>query len=118
MRIALPVEDDQTKVSMVFGRAPYYLIYDTENKSDELKKNPAAESSGGAGIQAAQFIVDSKVDVLITPRCGENSAEVLNEAEVKIFKSEGNDVATNLTAFQENKLSLLDHFHAGYHGIK
>ena len=56
--------------------------------------------------------------MLITPRCGKNSAEVFQEAEVKIYKSEGSDARENLKAFQNGKLALLDHFHGGYQGIR
>lgn len=116
MRIAIPVDEDKSMVCVTFGRAPYFLIYDTETDTKELKQNPAAQAQGGAGIKAAQFIVDCKAEVLITPRCGENSAEVFKEAGIKIYKSEGLGVDSNLTAFKEEALSLLEKFHSGYQG--
>lgn len=116
MKIAIPVDEDKNMVCVTFGRAPYFMIYDTETDTREIKHNPAAQVQGGAGIKAAQFVADCKADVLITPRCGENSADVFKEAEIKIYKSEGLSVDLNLTAFKEDKLSLLEKFHSGYHG--
>ena len=48
-------------------------------------ENPAAEAQGGAGIQAAQFLVDQGADVLITVRCGQNAADIFGTAGMKIY---------------------------------
>ncbi|MDO5409812.1 MAG: NifB/NifX family molybdenum-iron cluster-binding protein [Lachnospiraceae bacterium] len=118
MKIAIPVDEDQVTVCASFGRAPYYLFHDTETNTTEVLENPAASAEGGAGIKAAQFIVDQKSTSLITIRCGENAAEVLQAAEIKIFKSEGVKADENISALKEGKLAELTHFHAGYHGIR
>ena len=80
MKIAIPVDNASinTTICISFGRTPYFLIYDTETKEAVFLDNSAAASQGGAGIKAAQTIVDSKAEALITPRCGENAAEVLS----------------------------------------
>lgn len=118
MRIVIPVDEDNSMVCAVLGRAPYFLICDTESEDRDIRPNPAAQAQGGAGIQAAQFIADCRAEVLITPRCGMNSAEVLKEAGIQICKSEGTDTEANLTAYKEGRLSLLETFHSGYHGIR
>lgn len=118
MKVIIPLDEDQKVICPVFGRAPYFGIFDTEQETLEIKENPAAQAQGGAGLEAAQFVLDCHADVLITPRCGKNSAEAFQEAEVKIYKSEGSDARENLNAFQNGKLALLDHFHGGYQGIR
>lgn len=60
------------------------MLYDTESKESVFLDNSAAASQGGAGIKAAQIIVDNKVSVLVTPRSGENAAEVIKSANIKI----------------------------------
>ena len=116
MKIAIPVDDTKQNVCVSFGRTPYFMIHDTETGSTQLLENPAAEAHGGAGLQAAQFVVDQEAQVLITVRCGENAAQVLKAADIQIYKSEGEDAQANLTAFKEAKLAELTHFHAGFHG--
>lgn len=117
MKIAIPVEDKSlsSKVSISFGRTPYFLIYDTETDASAFLDNSAAASQGGAGIRAAQTIVDAKVYALVTPRCGKNAAEVLKAANIKLFKTLNNVVADNITAFKDSTLPSLTEIHAGFH---
>lgn len=116
MKILIPVDIDKKSVCPVLGRAPFYMIFDTEKKEAEIVENPAAQAEGGAGLKAAQFILDCETDVLITPRCGQNAAEVMSEGEIKIYKTEGNDAQENIENYLAGKLSVLEKFHGGYHG--
>lgn len=118
MKIAIPVDEKKAvaNVCASFGRTPYFLIYDTETEESVFLDNNAAASTGGAGIKAAQVIADSKADMLLTPRCGENAANVLNAADIKIFKTTTASVKDNIEAVIAGKLPLLDEIHAGFHG--
>ena len=117
MKIALPIESKSSDIPVCpsFGRAAFFAIYDTETKTYEFIKNEAAESQGGAGIKAAQALADNKINVLITFRCGQNAAEVLNNADIKMYKAENGSVADNIAKFNDKKLSVLTDIHAGYH---
>ena len=118
MKIAIPVDEKTlgSNVCVSFGRTPYFLIYDVETKKSIFIDNSAAASTGGAGIKAAQIIVDNKANALLTPRLGENAAEVLKPAEIKIYKTTTGSAKDNIDAFIAGKLSLLDEIHAGFHG--
>jgi predicted Fe-Mo cluster-binding NifX family protein len=118
MKIAVPIEDKKAgeNICVSFGRAPYFLIYDSETKESSHLENIAASSRGGAGILAAQIIVDNKIEALLTPRCGENAAKVLEAANVKIYKTKTSSIKDNINAFIDGKLPLLDEIHAGFHG--
>ncbi len=118
MKIAIPVEDKsmEKNVCVSFGRAPYFLLYDTNTKESEYLDNSAVLNQGGAGIRAAQVIADNGVKALITPRCGENAEKVLSSAEVLIYKSINGTVKQNIDAFCAEKLSLLTEIHPGFHG--
>jgi predicted Fe-Mo cluster-binding NifX family protein len=118
MRIAIPANEKNMEevVCPSFGRAPYYLIYDIEKSEGSFIENSAASSQGGAGIKAAQIIVDSKADALITPRCGQNAADVIKGANIKIYKSKSASLNDNIKAFSGNELSDLNDFHSGFHG--
>lgn len=117
MKIAIPVDDKsmETSVCQSFGRTPYFLIYDTESKDSIYLDNSAAASQGGAGIKAAQTIVDNNVSVLLTPRCGENAAEVIKAANIKIYKTFNDSIMNNIDALNDGKLSLLVDIHRGFH---
>ena len=118
MKIALPIDETKTNICVSFGRAPYFMIADTEKNTFELIDNAAAEAQGGAGIKAAQIIVDQNAEVLITVRCGENAAEIFSDVGMKIYKAEGADAKANVQAYLDGKLSELTHFHKGFHGIR
>lgn len=120
MIIAIPADEKNmgTNVCVSFGRTPYFLIYDTETKESTFIDNSAATSTGGAGIKAAQTIVDNKVNALLTPRCGENASDVLGAADIKIYRTNGISVKENINKFVAGRLSLLDEIHAGFHGHK
>ena len=114
MRIAIPLDENKQDVCIVLARAPYFLFW--EDGKDTILENPAAQAHGGAGIQAAQFLVDNGVNVLITVHCGQNAADVFKAAGMKIYKSANKAAADDLTAFEDGKLSELTEFHGGFHG--
>lgn len=116
MKIVIPLDENKVDVCVTFGRAPFFLVGDETNT--EILANPGAEAQGGAGIKAAQFVVDQEADALVTVRCGQNSADVFTAADIQIFKASGSNAEENLKACVEGKLEKLTHFHAGYQGIR
>ena len=116
MKIAIPLDENKKDVCLTFGRAPYMLF--SQNGKVEILENPAAQAQGGAGLKAAQFLVDQEADVLITFRCGQNAADVFKAADMEIFKAQGTTAEENLQNFAEQKLEPLTHFHAGFQGIQ
>ncbi|HZK26578.1 MAG TPA: NifB/NifX family molybdenum-iron cluster-binding protein [Thermoclostridium sp.] len=118
MKIAIPIDEKvlESNVCVSFGRTPYFLIYDVETNESIFLDNSAAASAGGAGIKAAQTIVDNKANVLLTPRLGENAADVIKSADIEIYKTTNASAKDNIDAFVAGKLSLLDEIHAGFHG--
>lgn len=118
MKLAIPVDQQnvETNVCTSFGRAPYFMIYDSKTKESEFIDNSAAASAGGAGIKAAQVIVDSGAEVLLTPRCGKNAADVLEGAGIKLYKTVKPLAQENIDAFEASELETLDEIHSGLHG--
>ena len=117
MKIAIPATANNidSEVCTSFGRTEFFLIYNTNDQSNYFLDNSAAASQGGAGIKAAQVLVDEHVDVLITPRCGENAASVLLEANIAIYKAAGNNLKDNISACEQGKLEMLNEIHPGLH---
>jgi len=120
MKIAVPADEKNidTTVCQSFGRTPYFLIYDNSTKESAFIDNTAAAGQGGAGVKAAQAIVDNCADVLLTPRCGQNAAVVINAAGIKIYKTEGESVKKNINLFLEGYLAPLGDIHQGLHNEK
>ncbi|MGI6331939.1 MAG: NifB/NifX family molybdenum-iron cluster-binding protein [Zhaonellaceae bacterium] len=117
MKIAIPVNEknQKTDVCLSFGRSPYFLIYDTETDESLFLDNTAASSTGGAGIKAAQFIIDSQVDALLLLSCGQNANQVLKKANIKMYEAINATALDNIKAFKDGELPLLNNIHPGYH---
>ncbi len=117
MKIAIPVNDKSIEggVCQSFGRTPFFLIHDLNTKENIFLDNSAASSRGGAGIKAAQIIADNKADVLLTPRCGDNAADILKLAGIKLYKTINDSIEDNIKAYEDGKLSALVDIHAGMH---
>jgi predicted Fe-Mo cluster-binding NifX family protein len=118
MKVAVPTDEmsANTAVCVSFGRAPYFLIRDTETGTGAFHTNPAAAATGGAGVKAAQFLADRAVNALITVRAGENAAALLTAAGVTVWKAAEGTAEDNLKAFSEGKLPRMTQFSAGFHG--
>ncbi len=68
--------------STVFGRCPTFVFVDSETMEFEALTNPAMSQGGGAGIQAAQFVVDHGAQAVLSGHLGPNAFDVLNAAGV------------------------------------
>jgi predicted Fe-Mo cluster-binding NifX family protein len=72
-----------------FGRAPYFIIMDTDTKSFEALENRFAEAYGGVGPKAAQLLIAHGVEALISGQVGGNAREVLSAAGIAIYAYRG-----------------------------
>lgn len=117
MKVAVPVDDKSvdSTVCQSFGRAPYFLIYDTEAGKGEFMDNGAAVSQGGAGVRAAQAIADQEIAALLAPRCGENAAAVFQAAGIDIYRTQSKSARENIDAYLAGDLALLEDIHPGLH---
>jgi len=92
---AIPVEKDGKTLHEHFGRASTFAVV---GDSTTLVDNPGKDLSGGAGIKAAQAVIDTGADSLITISCGKNALEVFASANVKVYSAIPGDVKTNMAA--------------------
>ncbi len=117
MILLLPTNDKKIEdgICPSFGRAPYFMLFNTETKQVEFVGNPGAESAGGAGIIAGQAVIDLKADMVLVPRLGKNSADVIKKAEIEIYKSISDDIMENIELFISGKLESLTNIHPGFH---
>ncbi len=90
--------------SPVFGRCPAFVFVDTETFQAEAVANPAMGQSGGAGIQAAQFVVNRGAQAVLTGNLGPNAFDVLQAAGVPGYRAIEGTVRQVVEAFNAGKL--------------
>lgn len=106
MKIAFSTtgKDLSAPMDLRFGRAAFFLIYDTETKAFETIQNAFADAGQGAGIKAAETIVKAGASILVTGDCGPKAFTALKQVNVKIYSAKNVSVAEALTAFEAEKL--------------
>ena len=109
MKIAISAmgSDPDSGVSQVFGRCPWFIIMDTETMEHTSEQNSAVSLGSGAGIQAAQFVVNSGAEAVITGNLGPRAMDILNAAELKGYLSGESSVLDAVTAYKDGKLDCL-----------
>lgn len=112
--ISKEIED---MLDLRFGRCNYFIIYDSDNESVKAVENKGRLSGGGAGIAAAQQVIDEGVDAVITGSLGPNAYDLFKAADIKAYKSEGVKVLTALELLKEGKLEELTESGPSHAGI-
>jgi len=106
MKIAVTAsgQDLDAPTSPVFGRCPTYILVDGETMQFEAVANPALSASGGAGIQAAQFIIGRGAEAIVTGNVGPNAYGVFGAAGVPVYLYNGGTVRQALEAYKAGEL--------------
>ncbi|SES66929.1 Predicted Fe-Mo cluster-binding protein, NifX family [Methanococcoides vulcani] len=87
-----------------FGRCQYFVIVDSETMEFEALKNPSISAPGGAGVQAAQAIVNKSIDILITGEIGPNALPILSAAGIKVVTRASGSVANAIEQYNKGEL--------------
>jgi predicted Fe-Mo cluster-binding NifX family protein len=96
--------DTDSSMSPIFGRSPMFLFIEDDVDEVEAVENPAIDAHGGAGIQAAQFVVNHGAKAVITGRVGPKAKDVLMAAEIPVYIFHGDTVGQAIEAFRAGKL--------------
>ncbi len=101
--------DLDAPTSPVFGRCRAYVFVDTESMTHEAVENPAIGAASGAGIRAAQFVIEQGAKAVVTGNVGPNALSVLQSAGVPIYPIGGGTVRQAAEAFRAGQLqSIID----------
>ncbi|MEF3280414.1 MAG: NifB/NifX family molybdenum-iron cluster-binding protein [Elusimicrobiota bacterium] len=73
----------EDRVSERFGRAPYFIIVDSETMEFVSIMNEAVNMQGGAGPEAVRQIVEQKANIVLTGDLGPNARAALESAGIK-----------------------------------
>jgi len=107
MKIAMScaAKSPDAELDSRFGRAPYFAIYDDEIKSfDFINNQQTLNSPSGAGVQAAQNVVNAGVSVLLTGHCGPKAFKAMTAAGIKIYTNVSGSLHDAMAAFERGEL--------------
>lgn len=110
MKIAITSsgENLDNEIDLRFGRAKSFIIYETNDDSFEFIDNVQnLEAAQGAGIQAAQNVVNKDVEAVITGHCGPKAFKVLSASGVKVYTTEISKISDIIEKFKNNELQEL-----------
>jgi predicted Fe-Mo cluster-binding NifX family protein len=106
MKVAVSAKgtDIEAQASPVFGRCQAFVLVDSETMAFEALENPSISARGGAGVQAAQFVIDQGAEAVIAGNFGPNAFAVLNAAGVSVYRFDGGSVRQAVEACAAGKL--------------
>jgi predicted Fe-Mo cluster-binding NifX family protein len=102
--------ESQSPINERFGRCPWLMEYNSETGRWTEHQNPGAERSGGAGVAAAQFVIDHKADTVISGAFGPNASGAFRTGKItmKLFGSETSNVEQAAKLCLEDKLECFE----------
>lgn len=110
MRVVIPANgaDLDASTSPIFGRCQTFIFVDPETLDFEALSNPALDAPGGAGVQAAQTVLQHGVGAVIAPSLGPNAFRVIQAADIPAYRMEGATVRKVIAAFNAGQLPRLE----------
>ncbi len=91
-----------------FGRCPFFIIAEVNDSIHFVKavRNPGFSADRGAGLSAAQLIINLNADAVIAHSVGPRAKELLDKFNVTIFIGDG-IVRRVLERLRNNELVML-----------
>ncbi|MGC9467563.1 MAG: NifB/NifX family molybdenum-iron cluster-binding protein [Anaerolineae bacterium] len=95
---------EQAMIDPRFGRCAYFVFVDTDSGAVDSQPNDGLASAHGAGVQAAQVVIQSGADAVIAARVGPNAFQVLRSAGVRVYQAQSMSVEEAVAALKANRL--------------
>ena len=102
-------------VDQRFGRCRYFIIVDTESMDFETLSNENVMASGGAGVQAAQTIVNKGIEAIITGNVGPNAFQTLSAAGIRIYTGASGTVREVIEKYKKGEFEETENPNVGSH---
>ena len=98
--------DLAARVDPRFGRAPYFLLVDSETMEFEVVANQQnLQAAQGAGIQAAALVAQHRPTAVITGNCGPKAYNTLAAASIPVLLGVAGSVRDAVHQYLQGKLS-------------
>jgi len=121
MKIAISVSGNtlESLFDPRFGRAAAFCLVESETGTWSSHENPALSASGGAGVQAAQFVAKLGAQAVVSGAYGPNAFDTLSPAGIEMYLAPTGTALTAanvLALFKTGALSkAAAATHAGHH---
>ena len=107
MKIAISASGPElsSPVDVRFGRAPWFIIADTDSgewRAVENKQN--MQAAQGAGIQSAECVAREGVEAVLTGHCGPRAYHTLKVADIELVVGVQGIVSEAIERFKKGEL--------------
>lgn len=107
----------ESQVDPRFGRCTFFVLFD-EGAGHKAVRNEGQALGNGAGIQAAQQMVDMGVGAVLTGDVGPNAFRVLAAAGVRIYVGCRGTVGSAFESYKKGELrETSSSTSPGHHGL-
>lgn len=91
------------------GRAPFFVVYDTDEESyDVIDNSFCLRCLHWAGAQTATILTNTPVDVIVVYRIGPCAYRWFHNAKVPIYHTERTSVVRAVRCFREGMLQTIN----------
>ncbi len=109
MLIAITSEGAElsSSVDARFGRARYFIVYDTESGQYSVADNASGQNAmQGAGVQTGKTISDLGVQAVVTGHVGPKAFATLQAGGISVYTGATGTVAEAVEQFKSNRLVI------------
>ena len=120
MRVAVTCQEENldAEVDPRFGRAPKFLVIDTDTLSfDVVENKQTLDLPQGAGIQAAQNVLAYHPDAVLTGNCGPKAFRVLRSAGVDVVVGVKGTIRDAVQAYTAGEYTAADRANVEGHWV-
>ena len=89
------------------GRAPYFIIVESESMAFNVLENPFMNQLSGVGPQAAQLIAQNGAQIVITGNIGPRAQQALMAAGIKVITGASGKIKDVIEQYKQGRLSTL-----------
>jgi len=112
VRLVVPSSEEKgldSQLSQHFGRAPFYVVVDLDEKGNIISDSSIPNTSehfGGVGVPPDR-IIQLKPNALVTYGLGSKALAMFQTAGVAVLRTEANTVREVVSAYNNNELQEL-----------